>query len=168
MVSSLMLNPYASFLGNRNPQEVIAETPKKLESLLATVGPKRANESPAPGKWSAREIVCHLADCETVFAFRIRQALAEEHHVIQPFDQEKWAKNYAAYGAQEALALFSAARQWNRKLLGSLKPEELAKRLTHPERGEMELRVIVETMGGHDLNHIRQIEAIAARPASAQ
>lgn len=168
MVPSLMLNPYASFLGNRNPLEVIAETSQKLESLLATLGPERANQPPAPGKWSAREIVCHLADCETVFAFRIRQALAEENHVVQPFDQEKWAKNYAAYGAHEALALFSAARAWNRQLLASLPAETFAKRLTHPERGEMTLQVVVETMGGHDINHIRQIEAIAGRTASAQ
>ena len=162
-----MLNPYASFLEKRNPLEVIAETPKKLESLLATLGPERANQPPAPGKWSAREIVCHLADCETVFAFRIRQALAEENHVVQPFDQDKWAKSYAAYSARDALALFSAAREWNRRLIASLPREAFAKRLTHPERGEMALQVVIETMGGHDINHIRQLEAIAGRMASA-
>jgi uncharacterized damage-inducible protein DinB len=163
-----MTNPYASFLGDRNPLEVIAGTPKHLETLINSLGPERANQAPAPGKWSAREIVCHLADCETVFAFRIRQALAEEHHMVQPFDQDKWAKNYAGYGAREALAVFSAVRQWNRQLLASLPPEAFAKRLTHPERGEMDLRVVVETMGGHDINHVRQVEAIARRAASAR
>lgn len=162
-----MLNPYASFLGNRNPHEVIAETPDKIETLLAALGPERANQSPAPGKWSAREIVCHLADCETVFAFRIRQALAEENHVVQPFDQDKWAKNYAAYDTDEALALFSATRAWNLRLIDSLPAEAFEKRLTHPERGEMALRVVIETMGGHDVNHIRQIETIAGRTAAA-
>lgn len=162
-----MLNPYASFLGNRNPLEVIAETPNKIESLLAALGPERANQSPAPGKWSAREIVCHLADCETVFAFRIRQALAEENHVVQPFDQDKWAKNYAAYDTDEALALFSATRAWNLRLIDSLPAEAFEKRLTHPERGEMALRVVIETMGGHDVNHIRQIETIVGRTAAA-
>lgn len=162
-----MLNPYASFLGNRNPLEVIAETPNKIETLLAALGPERANQSPAPGKWSAREIVCHLADCETVFAFRIRQALAEENHVVQPFDQDKWAKNYAAYDTDEALALFSATRAWNLRLIDSLPAEAFEKRLTHPERGEMALRVVIETMGGHDVNHIRQIETIVGRTAAA-
>lgn len=162
-----MLNPYASFLGNRNPLEVIAETPNKIESLLAALGPERANQSPVLGKWSAREIVCHLADCETVFAFRIRQALAEENHVVQPFDQDKWAKNYAAYDTDEALALFSATRAWNLRLIDSLPAEAFEKRLTHPERGEMALRVVIETMGGHDVNHIRQIETIAGRTAAA-
>lgn len=163
-----MTNPYASFLGERDPLEVIAGTPKQLETLINSLGPERANQAPAPGKWSAREIVCHLADCETVFAYRIRQALAEDHHVVQPFDQDKWAKNYAAYGAREALAVFSAERQWNRRLLASLPAEAFAKRLTHPERGEMDLGVVVETMGGHDINHVRQVEAIAGRAASAR
>jgi uncharacterized damage-inducible protein DinB len=163
-----MTNPYASFLGDRDPLEVIAGTPKQLETLINSLGPERVNQAPAPGKWSAREIVCHLADCETVFAFRIRQALAEEHHVVQPFDQDKWAKNYAAYGAREALAVFSTVRQWNRQLLASLPPEAFAKRLTHPERGEMALQVVIETMGGHDINHMRQVEAIVGRAASAR
>jgi hypothetical protein len=108
-----------------------------------------------------------LADCETAFAYRIRQALAEEHHVIQLFDQDQWAKNYAAYDAPEALALFTTARQWNRELILSLPTEALSKRLTQPEPGEMSLQVVIETMGGQDINHIRQIEAIAARTASA-
>jgi uncharacterized damage-inducible protein DinB len=163
-----MTNPYATFLGDRDPLEVIAGTPKQIETLIQTLGPERANQAPAPGKWSAREIVCHLADCEMVFAFRIRQALAEDHHVVQPFDQEKWAKNYAAYGAREALAAFSAARQWNRQLLASLPAEAFTKPLTHPERGEMNIRVVLETMGGHDINHLRQMEAITSRSASAR
>ena len=47
-------------------------------------------------------------------------------------------------------------------MLKTLAPEQLARRLTHPERGEMSFEVIVETMGGHDLNHLKQLEAIAA------
>jgi hypothetical protein len=34
--------------------------------------------------------------------------------------------------------------------------------LNHPERGDMTLRVVVETMAGHDLNHLRQVEAFLA------
>ncbi len=58
---------------------------------------KESSANPAPGKWNAREIVCHLADTELVFAFRLRQAIAEPDHIVQPFDQDKWASNYAAY-----------------------------------------------------------------------
>lgn len=163
----LPVNPYASHLGDRDPQQVIAATAGQLASAIRTLGTKRADQRPAPGKWSVREIICHLADCEIVFAYRLRQALAEDHHVIQPFDQDKWAKVYAAYDAPAALAVFSSVRRWNIAMIGSLKPEAFAKRLTHPERGEMPYKELVETMAGHDINHLRQIEVITARVASA-
>jgi len=161
------MNPYASFLGDRDPFQVIAATAKQLSSLMDTIGPQRVEQAPAPGKWSAREILCHLADCELVFAYRLRQALAENHHVIQPFDQDQWARNYGAYTVSQALALFSAAREWNLALLRSVSPEAMEKQVTHPERGTMTFRTMVETMGGHDINHLRQIEAIAGKSQAA-
>jgi hypothetical protein len=158
-----MQNPYAPNLGNRNPQEVIASTPARLETLFNKLGAKGAEQSLAPGKWSARQILCHLADCEMVFGFRLRQALAEENHVIQPFDQDQWAKNYATLETRAALAVFSSVRNWNLALLRTATPQMLAKKLSHPERGEMTFQTIIETMGGHDLNHLTQLETIASR-----
>ena len=155
-------NPYASFLASADPLEVTKATPVRLENLLQALGPEKLELSPAPGKWSVRDITAHLADCEVVFAFRLRQALAEDRHVIQPFDQDRFAATYSHYDARMALAVFSAVRQWNLAFLSGLKPEDFEKRLNHPERGDMALQTIVETMAGHDQNHIRQIEAFLA------
>jgi len=160
----MSLNPYASHLGTSNPREVIADTPARLRHLIESLG-ARANQAPAPGKWSAREIACHLADCEVVFAFRLRQAIAEDGHVVQPFDQDKWARNYSAYDSGAAVAVFSTLREWNITFLSTITEEELQKRFTHPERGEMTFRVLLETMAGHDLNHLKQVEAISAKQA---
>ncbi len=52
----------------------------------------------------------HLADCELVFAFRLRQTLAEDAPVVQPFDQEKWAVTYTGVAASQALEVFTAMR----------------------------------------------------------
>jgi hypothetical protein len=156
------VNPYATYLGSLDPRQVIASTPARLSEFLNSMGDAGANRSPAPGKWSVREILCHLADCEIVFAYRLRQTLAEPHHVIQPFDQDAWAQTYAAYDAQSALAVFTAVRNYNVKLIASLPPEALSKPVIHPERGTMTFESIVETMGGHDLNHIVQIEKISS------
>src|SRR5579871_5452426 len=102
------VNPYASHLGDRNAREVIAGTPGKLAHLVQKLGGAGLERSVSPGKWPARAILCHLADCELVFAFRLRQALAEPYHVIQPFDQDNWAARYATADAHAALAVFSA------------------------------------------------------------
>ena len=165
MLRSKNMNPYAIHLGQQNPVEVINATTDRLTFLLRAIGDERAEQAPAPGKWSAREILCHLADSETVFAFRLRQALAEDHHVIQPFDQDKWAVRYGAHDVAGALAVFAALRNWNLALIRSLNAAEFSKAVTHPERGTMTFQVVVETMAGHDLNHLGQMESIAGRSA---
>jgi len=161
------MNPYASHLGDREPLTVISETPHRVTQLIDTIGPERLETPPAPGKWSARDIVCHLADSEIAFGLRLRQTLAEDHHVIQPFDQDLWAKNYGAADARLALAALSALRAWNMALIQSMKPADMSKQVTHPERGTMTFQTIVETMAGHDRNHIKQMEALAGHAASA-
>jgi hypothetical protein len=155
------VNPYATYLGSQDPFTVIAQTPSRLSSLLDTLGRERAGRAPAPGKWSPRHILCHLADTELAFAFRIRQALAEPHHVIQPFDQDKWAAPYNAFEARAAVDAFAAIRKWNIALIGTVPAAAFSKPLTHPERGQMTFQTLVETMAGHDLNHLRQLEALA-------
>lgn len=155
------LNPYAKFLDGRALNAILAATPPAIATLLETIGPQKSAASPAPGKWSPAEIVCHLADCELTFGFRLRQTLAEDNHVIQPFDQEKWAVTYPGIAAAQALAAFSAIRDWNLKLIAQSLPAAANRKVTHPERGAMTFQTIVETMAGHDLNHLGQLQRIA-------
>lgn len=155
------VNPYSAHLGEEEPLKVLASTPRKIELLIEELGGERLDQPLAPGKWSSREIICHLADCELAFSFRLRQTLAEEDHVIQPFDQEKWAYTYAAYETREAINLFRAARGWNISLLRVLDDEQKERTVTHPERGAMTFWTIVETMAGHDLNHLAQLQTLA-------
>ena len=162
-----MLNPYAPFLGDRNALDVIASTPGNLRRLANRIGVDRITTPREPGRWSARDILCHLADCEIVFAFRLRQTLAEDHHRIQPFDQEKWAGTYGGGDVRLALDVFSSVRDWNVGLIRSASPQQLAKKVTHPERGEETFQTIVETMAGHDLNHLTQLEKIMASCAGS-
>src|SRR6202035_5269898 len=114
------MNPYATYLTGQNPLHVITETPSRLAVLLNTLGRDGAARALAPGKWSARQILCHLADTELAFAFRLRQAMAEPHHVIQPFDQDKWAASYDAFEARAAVDVFGAVRKWNITLIETI------------------------------------------------
>jgi hypothetical protein len=157
------MNPYAAQLGDRDPREVITESPWRLANLAERLGQAGLERSLAPGKWPARVILCHLADCEVAFAFRLRQTLAEDNHVIQPFDQDAWAAPYGKLEGAAALEVFTALRRWNLALLNAVPADAWNRKVTHPERGAGTFRTIVETMAGHDLNHIRQIETIAGQ-----
>jgi hypothetical protein len=159
---SMELNPYAKFLGARDPIAIIETTHGKLVKLAELMPQEQLALRPPSGKWSAREIVAHLADCEFVFSFRLRQVLAEDHHTIQPFDQDRWASRYANCDFASGMRLFEAARNWNLLLISGTTAAERQRATTHPERGTMTFWTIVETMGGHDINHLQQLERLAA------
>ena len=154
------LNPYAKLLGTLDPLQVIESTPATLARLVRGADEDRLTRSPAPNKWSVRDILSHLADCEITFAFRLRQTVAESHHTIQPFDQEMWAHPYGAYSARDALETFTTLRRWDVLFVRAVGASAVTKAVTHPERGEMTFQTILETMGGHDINHIRQVEKL--------
>lgn len=157
--------PYASYLGDQDPIRVLSATAPRLAELSKSLGETLVNQPIAPGKWSPRQIITHLADCDLAFGFRYRQTLALDNHTVQPFDQDLWAQTYAAYSGEQALATFTALRNWNLSLIRTLTPEQLAKPCQHPERGHETLRTLIEISAGHDINHLRQLEAIAARAA---
>jgi hypothetical protein len=160
-----MTTPYASQLAGQDPVHVLSATAPRLTELSQSIGSAQINQPIAPGKWSPREILIHLADCELAFGFRYRQTLAEDNHTVQPFDQDKWAGSYAAYDAVQALDTFAALRRWNLALIQKLSPAEMSKGVTHPERGQETLRTLIEISAGHDINHLKQLEKFAGRAA---
>ena len=161
------LNPYDGFLDGRSMEDILTSTPGALASVLATMTPEKQTIPPAPGKWSPAQIVAHLADCEIAFGFRLRQTLAEDGPVMQPFDQDKWAVTYGGVSASQALEAFIAMRKWNLRLIEAALPVAAGRKTTHPERGTMTFQIVVETMAGHDLNHLGQLRKIAGAPSAA-
>jgi uncharacterized damage-inducible protein DinB len=166
------LNPYASYLDGQDPVPVLFATALHLRRIIAPFSVEQVDQRPASNKWSIREIVAHLADCELVFAFRLRQTLAtppdQPHAIIQPFDQEVWVQRYVAYNLVAALDLFQSAREWNLHFLSTVTEADRHRLTTHPERGTMPFWTLVETMAGHDIDHIQQVERIAAMLADEQ
>jgi uncharacterized damage-inducible protein DinB len=146
--------PYAGMLEGRDAAQVIAETPVRLGLILDGLSTAEIERRPAEGKWCVREIIAHLADCEIAWSWRLRQVLGEEHVVIQPFEQDAWARVYDAYSFEIAWTTFKALRTWNLVFVGAVSEADRKKGYTHPERGEETLWTLVEIMAGHDLHHL--------------
>ena len=153
----MSLNPYAAALGGRDPVEVIAETPGRLAQVVDGLTAVEIEARSAPGKWNVQEILAHLTDCEMAFGFRMRQSYGGET-LVQPFDQDAWARAYGVYTAEQALATFVTLRAWNLAFVGGLTEADKQLPAVHPERGEMVLWTIVETMAGHDLHHLAALK----------
>ena len=160
------VHPYAQVLGARDPLTVLAETEQRIPALAQALGPEGLQRRYAPGKWTATEVIAHLADCEIAFGFRVRQMLAEPNLGIQTFDQDVWARHYGQMDADQAVRAFAALRAWNLALFRRLDRKDLDQTANHPERGPEKVETVLRIIAGHTLNHVAQLESIAAgRPA---
>jgi DinB superfamily len=151
-------------LKGQAPLKIQAATPKKLGRLIGRASAAKLRKRPAPGKWSAAEIVAHLADCEIVTGWRMRQILGAPGTPIQPFDQDAWAAagHYEKRDPRKSLEQFRSVREANLLLLKSLTPEQWKLHGMHAERGLETIERITCMMAGHDLNHTQQVERIVA------
>jgi hypothetical protein len=118
---------------------------------------------PAPGKWSAREIVHHLADSEMTSAVRLRLLVAEENAAIRAYDEKTFATrlHYDRPIASSLLA-FQAARSATGDLLDRMTDADFAKKGTHPEHGSYGVDRWLEIYAEHAHKHADQIRRARA------
>jgi hypothetical protein len=120
---------------------------------------------PAPGKWTAREIVHHLADSEMTSAIRARLLIAVDRPQIVGFDQEEFARRLHYDRPIEAsIEAFKAARRTTAELLEKLSEAEWAREGTHTEHGRYTLERWLEIYSNHAHAHAEQI--LVARDAA--
>jgi hypothetical protein len=114
---------------------------------------------PIPGKWSACEIVQHLADSEMNSAIRLRRLLTEERPVIHAYDQDDYAARLK-YNEREmapALELFRGARETTSQLLSNMSDEDWQREGWHPESGLYTAAHWLKIYAAHAHNHAAQI-----------
>jgi hypothetical protein len=129
-------NPYAQALGTLEPLKGLAATPRKIKTLTSTWTLRQWNRSYAPGKWTARQIVVHLAQTELALTTRVRFAAATQGYVAQPFDQDAWLPLEGADGPT-AVEAYVALRQFNLAMFKHLTPTQRKQPFTHPEYGDL-------------------------------
>ena len=162
LVSMTPQTPYSKDLGDREPLRALADTAERIRALTAAWKPADFERSYATGKWSARQVLIHLAQSELALGTRVRMALTVPGYTAQPFDQDRWMTHESALGAREALEAFSAMATMNRLLFTSLSPADRAIPLAHPEYGALTVDWIIHHIAGHQIHHVKQLEAIGA------
>jgi hypothetical protein len=119
---------------------------------------------PIPGKWSAREIVHHLGDSETVSGIRLRRLLSEDNPVIQGYDQDQYATQlkYNEREMQPALDAFRAARATTAQIIDTMTREDWNRAGSHSEHGRYSALDWLKIYADHAHNHAAQIRALRA------
>src|SRR5947207_15019913 len=106
-------NPYATDLGSSDPLKALAGTPRKIRSLVGRWSAKKWERSYAPGKWSARRILIHLAQAELALTTRVRFAARQKGYGAQPFDQDAWLLLDDWAGGPTPIDAYRALRRLN-------------------------------------------------------
>jgi hypothetical protein len=156
-------NPYAAPLGDRDPLDALADTPSRIRTLLDGWSDAEFERTYAPGKWTARQILIHLAQTELALTTRARFAIATPGYVAQAFSQDDWLPVDGSSDARTALDAYLALRRFNLSMWGSLTPERRDRTFQHPEYGELTPGWIMAQLAGHDLHHLKQLEQVASQ-----
>jgi hypothetical protein len=173
--------PYTADLGEREPLAAMTDTSARLRALL-TWSPAHFERTYAPGKWTARQILIHLAQTELALGTRARMALATPHYVAQAFDQDAWMEQEAggaggaggagrAGGAgteggvtgRVALDALLGLSAMNRAFFESLSAADRATPFSHPEYGALTIDWLIHQIAGHGIHHLKQLDEIATR-----
>jgi len=136
--------------------------PEVLAMVLTGVFGEEEDFVTAPGKWSIRQIIAHLADAELVGAHRLRQVIAEDNPTLIAFDQDAWTRNldYARRKPKTSLETFRRIRAENYELLKELPESAYERTGNHSENGAMTLRRLLEGYAQHAESHARQLMEI--------
>jgi DinB superfamily len=125
---------------------------------------------PVPGKWSAAEIVHHLADSETTSGLRLRRLLVEDHPLIQGYDQDAYAAslNYNNREMAPALEAFRSARATAAQLFEFMSESDWQREGTHSESGSYSTEDWLKIYAAHAHNHAAQIRRLREALTSAE
>ena len=156
-------NRYAKYIDGEDVLTTLERTPARIAGIVGAWPDAAFERSHAPGKWTARQVLTHLAQAEIVFANRLRFALADDAYVLQPFDQDAWMRVEPALDGRAALAAYLALRQMNLTLCRALTPPQRARSFVHPEHGPVTVEWVMIYFAGHERNHLPQLESIANR-----
>ncbi|MFJ8623756.1 DinB family protein [Kitasatospora sp. NPDC093550] len=139
--------------------DLLTETPAAVRKLVEETDPERLSLAPAPGEWSAGQVVHHFADNEAVNAVRIRSILTEDTPEIFGYDSDPWTRFFDIEPVEDALARFETARRNTVALARSLSPQDLDRRGVLSYRGAESVRVLLAVLAGHDKDHLDQLRS---------
>jgi hypothetical protein len=151
---------YSAVLGDREPLEAIRENTDRVRSLTTGWTEPQFERTYASGKWTARQVLIHLAQTEMALGTRARMALSTPDYVAQRFDQDTWVVRESRLKGPDAVAAFVALSQMNRVLFENLTPADLQIAMAHPEYGAITVDWIVHLLAGHQIHHLRQLATV--------
>jgi uncharacterized damage-inducible protein DinB len=140
----------------------IADTPRALRAAVKGFTDEQFDTPYRPGGWTVRQVVHHLPDSHVNAYIRFKLALTEDNPTIKPYNEAAWANvaDTRLTPVEVSLTLLDAVHQRWVILLKSLRDQDFARPLQHPENGAMTLDKLLQMYawhGGHHVAHVTEL-----------
>jgi uncharacterized damage-inducible protein DinB len=131
----------------------------ELRAAVAGMADEQLDAKPIPGGWSTRQVVCHLADFEPIYADRMKRVIAERCPTFFGGDPDVFAAGlvYERRSVAEELDLLAAVRKHMATILRELKADDFQRTGKHSEAGPMTLETLLQNIAAHVPHHLRFI-----------
>jgi uncharacterized damage-inducible protein DinB len=152
---------YGTYIGQVTENDVLPVLVAQREStarFLATISESRAGYRYAEGKWSVREVIGHLSDCERVFAYRLLCFARADQTPLPGFDENHYvpAGQFERRSLGDIAAEFSAVRDATLALVRSLDPAAVARRGVANGKS-ISVGALAWVIAGHEIHHLKVI-----------
>ena len=133
-------------------RDQLAET----EALLREFKGDRGDFRYAPGKWTVKEVVGHIADSERIFAYRALRFARGDRTPLPGYEQDDFVRggNFAARPLAEIAGELRSVRMASITLFAGLSPEALMRR-GPANNVEFSVRALAWIIAGHERHHAR-------------
>ena len=139
-------------LGDREPLEVLRQTPTAVRSMCAELTEAQWRTPMAEEEWNALQVVGHLLDVEVVYGFRWRLILTEDRPAYPGYDEKRWSLLPRPVPSQ-LLGALEGLRAVNLALLEGVDDDAATRPGVHGEQGEERFELTIRKVAGHDLAH---------------
>ncbi len=133
--------------------------PAALRQAIVGMTPAQLNAAPIPGKWSTRQVICHIADFEPVYADRIKRVIAEDEPLLMSGDPDQFAAKlaYDQRDLDTELQLIEIVRRHLAGILRTLPAETFQRAGQHSRDGLLTIETLLTRITGHIPHHVQTI-----------
>ena len=150
---------YVSLISSDDIFAVLEAQRLQTAQLLAARGEREGNFRYAADKWSVKEVIGHISDCERIFMYRALRISRSDRTPIEGFEQDDYVRNgdFGNRTLAEIADEFDAVRTSTLALLRSLN-DEAWQRSGIANKNEVTVRALAYITAGHELHHRRILE----------
>jgi uncharacterized damage-inducible protein DinB len=145
---------YVDLVPDGDVVDYLGRQEAEATAFFRSIPPELHDHRYAEGKWSVKEVVGHLADCERVFSYRALRFGRGDTTPIAGFDENLWAANarFSEMDFATVVEEWRSVRNATLALLRGYNADEMLRRGKANDQ-EVSVRALAWIVAGHVIHH---------------